>query len=444
MKTIKVDYLARVEGEGAVRIRFRGDEVRDVAVRIFEPPRFFEAFLRGRSYTEVPDITARICGICPVAYQMSSCAAMEDALGIEVGPAIAALRRLLYCGEWIESHALHMFFLHAPDFLGYPDAIAMAREHREIVLAGLAIKKAGNAIIGLVGGREIHPINPRVGGFHSLPPRGAMRELIAELERARQAAFEALEWMGRLNYPDYECDYEFVAVDAGGEYPFIGNRLISNRGLDISVRDYDGHFEERQVPHSNALHSRLKERGAYLCGPLARFNLHFDKLSAAAREAAQRVNLTPPCRNPFKSIMVRGVEVAFALEQAIELIESLRRHRRTIRSRAGDVIDRVRGERGAPRHAVPSLSDRRRRHYSRRRDNPADLAEPGVDRGRPQAPGPAHDRHDPSRRHPPRRAGRAQLRSLHLVRHAFPEAHAGKGIERLGRAYYRRGAAMGR
>jgi coenzyme F420-reducing hydrogenase alpha subunit len=322
MKTIKVDYLARVEGEGAVRIRFRGDQVRDVQVRIFEPPRFFEAFLRGRSYAEVPDITARICGICPVAYQMSSCAAMEDALGIEVGPAIAALRRLFYCGEWIESHALHMFFLHAPDFLGYPDATAMAREHREVVLDGLAIKKAGNAIVRAIGGREIHPINPRVGGFHSLPPRAALRELIPALEKARQAALGALEWMGRLNYPDYQCDHEFVAVNAGGEYPFIGDRLISNRGLDISVRDYDRHFEERQVPHSNALHSRLSQRGAYLCGPLARFNLHFDKLSAAAREAARRAGLTPPCLNPFKSIMVRAVEVAFALEEAIALIEA--------------------------------------------------------------------------------------------------------------------------
>jgi sulfhydrogenase subunit alpha len=321
MKTIKVDYLARVEGEGAVRIRFRGDEVRDVEVRIFEPPRFFEAFLCGRSYTEVPDITARICGICPVAYQMSSCAAMEDALEIDAGPAIAALRRLLYCGEWIESHALHMFLLHAPDFLGYPDAIAMAREHREIVTAGLAIKKAGNAIVRAVGGREVHPINPRVGGFHSMPPRAALRELLPELERARQAELEALEWMGRLNYPDYECDYEFVAVDAGGEYPFIGNRLISNRGLDISVHDYDRHFEERQVPHSNALHSRLRQRGTYLCGPLARFNLHFDKLSAASREASRRAGLTPPCLNPFKSIMVRAVEVAFALEEAIALID---------------------------------------------------------------------------------------------------------------------------
>lgn len=319
---IKVDYLARVEGEGALRIRFKGNEVRDVELRIFEPPRFFEAFLRGRSYLEVPDITARICGICPVAYQMSCCAAIEDAFGLDPGPAVAALRRLIYCGEWIESHALHMFMLHAPDFLGYPDAIAMAREHRPMVLAGLAIKKAGNALIRVVGGREVHPINPRIGGFHSLPPHGAMRGLLPELEHARELALEALEWMARFEFPDYDGDYEFVAVDAGPQYPFIGSRLISNRGLDIGVREYDSHFEEHQVPGSNALHSRLKARGAYLCGPLARFNLHFDKLSATAREAARRARLAPPCINPFKSILVRAVETAWALEEATALINA--------------------------------------------------------------------------------------------------------------------------
>jgi sulfhydrogenase subunit alpha len=322
MKTIKVDYLARVEGEGALRIRFKGDVVRDVELRIFEPPRFFEAFLRGRACAEVPDITARICGICPVAYQMSGCAAIEDALGIEVSAGIRALRRLIYCGEWIESHVLHMFFLHAPDYLGFPDAPAMAREHRAMVLHGLAIKKAGNALIRVIGGREIHPVNPRVGGFHSMPRHADVRELLPELERARDAAFEALEWMVRLPFPDYTRDYEFVAVDAGGEYPFVGDRLISNRGLNIGVRDYDRHFEEYQVPHSNALHSRLTQRGNYLCGPLARFNLHFDKLSASTRDAARRAGIAPPCTNPFKSILVRAVETAFALEEAITLIQA--------------------------------------------------------------------------------------------------------------------------
>jgi hypothetical protein len=126
---------------------------------IFEPPRFFEALLRGRKFGEVLDIVARICGICPIAYQMSGVHAIEHALGIEVDAPIRALGRLFYCGEWIESHALHIVMLHAPDFLGYPDAIAMARDHGEAVERALALKKAGNALLRLLGGREIHPIN---------------------------------------------------------------------------------------------------------------------------------------------------------------------------------------------------------------------------------------------------------------------------------------------
>jgi coenzyme F420-reducing hydrogenase alpha subunit len=128
-KTIKVDYLARVEGEGALLVKIKGQQVTDVKLKIFEPPRFFEAFLRGRKFHEVPDITARICGICPIAYQMSACHAIEDAFGIKITGPIRDLRRLIYCGEWIESHALHVYLLHAPDFLGYEDAIRMAKDH---------------------------------------------------------------------------------------------------------------------------------------------------------------------------------------------------------------------------------------------------------------------------------------------------------------------------
>ncbi|MFP3944215.1 MAG: nickel-dependent hydrogenase large subunit, partial [Alphaproteobacteria bacterium] len=143
-KTIKVDYLARVEGEGALKVVVRDGAVQSAELSIFEPPRFFEAFLRGRDFTETPDITARICGICPVAYQMSAVHAMEDALGVTVGGPLRALRRLFYCGEWIESHTLHIYMLHAPDFLGYDGAVDMARDHAETVRRGLALKKAGN------------------------------------------------------------------------------------------------------------------------------------------------------------------------------------------------------------------------------------------------------------------------------------------------------------
>src|SRR5436190_24288309 len=150
-RTLKVDILARVEGEGSLSVKIKGDQVEDVKLKIFEPPRFFEAFLRGRAFTEASDITARICGICPIAYQMSSCRAMEQACGVEVGGQLRALRRLLYCGEWIESHALHVFMLHLPDFLGYESAIEVARDQPELVAQALELKKTGNEVMTMVG-----------------------------------------------------------------------------------------------------------------------------------------------------------------------------------------------------------------------------------------------------------------------------------------------------
>ena len=283
-RTIKVDYLARVEGEGALLVKIKGGVVTDVKLKIFEPPRFFEAFLRGRDYREAPDITARICGICPIAYQMSACHAMEDACGVTVDGQLRALRRLIYCGEWIESHTLHIYMLHAPDFLGYESAIHMAKDHAAIVQRGLQLKKAGNQIVSTVGGREVHPVNIRVGGFYRVPTKGELAPLAERLKWARDAALETVRWTATLPFPEFEQDYEFVALRHPDEYPFNEGRIVSNRGLDIAARDYDMHFAEEQVPHSNALHSVLKERGAYFVGPMARYSLNFDRLSPLAQD----------------------------------------------------------------------------------------------------------------------------------------------------------------
>ena len=320
-RTIKVDYLARVEGEGGLLIKMKGHQVSEVKVKIFEPPRFFEAFLRGRKFTEAPDITARICGICPVAYQMSSCHAMEDALGVKIPAPIRALRRLLYCGEWIESHALHVYLLHAPDFLGYEDAICMATDHPTEVRRGLRLKKAGNAIVNLLGGREIHPINVRVGGFYKIPPKSEFLALAEELKWARDAALETVRWVATMPIPEFERDYEFVSLRHPDEYPLNEGRIVSNKGLDIAIRDYEQHFAEEHVAHSNALHSALKERGAYFVGPLARYSLNFDRLTPTVQEAARSAGLGTVCRNPFQGIIVRSVESLYACEEALRLIE---------------------------------------------------------------------------------------------------------------------------
>ena len=320
-RTIKVDYLARVEGEGALYVKIRNNRVTDVKFKIWEPPRLFEAFLRGRNYSEAPDITARICGICPIAYQMSSAQAMEDAFGVAVAGQLRALRRLIYCGEWIESHALHVFLLHAPDFLGYEDGIQMAKDHPEIVQKGLQLKKLGNELMAFLGGREVHPINVRVGGFYKVPTKRELIPFIEKLKWARDAALEAVRWTATLPFPDFEQDYEFVALRHPDEYAITEGRLVSNKGLDIAVSEYDDHFVEEHVPYTNALHSVLKERGVYLVGPLARYNVNFDKLSPLAQQAARDAGLGPVCLNPFKSIIVRSVEILYAYDEALRIID---------------------------------------------------------------------------------------------------------------------------
>jgi sulfhydrogenase subunit alpha len=317
---IKVDYLARVEGEGALLVKVRNKMVTDVKFRIFEPPRFFEAFLRGRTYEEVPDIVARICGICPVAYQMSSTHAIESAFGTQVIGPLRELRRLLYCGEWIESHALHVFMLHAPDFLGYADAIQMAKDHGSLVKQALELKKIGNDIVNLIGGREIHPINVRVGGFYRLPTKQELEKLAERLKWAVEFSLGAVKFVGGLPFPDFERDYDFVALRHSREYPMNEGRIVSSKGLDIPVQEYDAHFAEEHVEHSNALQSTCKASGEYFVGPMARYNLNFDKLTRTAQEAAASAGLGPTCYNPFKSIIVRAVEILYACEEALRII----------------------------------------------------------------------------------------------------------------------------
>ncbi len=331
-RTLHVGVLARVEGEAAMHVRVTGGRVEEVQLRIFEPPRFFEALLRGRAWTEPPDITARICGICPVAYQMSSCQAIEDACGVTVPAELRRLRRLLYCGEWIESHALHIYLLHAPDFLGYQSAIEMARDHRAVVERGLRLKKAGNTVMKVIGGRAVHPINVRVGGFHRLPGNDELAGLAEVLTAARQDALDTVELVASFSFPELEHDCAYLSLrpdpgpagdgadSAGGGYPLEAGSIVTSTGLDFPAARFGEYVTEEHVPWSNALHARLRDTGEYLVGPLARYSLNSAALSPLAWEAARAAGLGPTCRNPFRSIIVRAVELVYACDEALRII----------------------------------------------------------------------------------------------------------------------------
>jgi coenzyme F420-reducing hydrogenase alpha subunit len=324
-RALHVGALARVEGEGGLYVRVEGDQVADVRLQIYEPPRFFEAFLRGRAHTEPPDITARICGICPVAYQTSACLAIEDACGVTVDGAIADLRRLLYCGEWISSHALHVYLLNAPDFLGYPGVVEMARDHRAEVERGLALKKAGNAILSVIGGRAIHPVNVRVGGFYRAPTRAELSGLRPVLDRAIEDAVATVDWVAGFDVPDFTHDHELLALVEPGRYAIESGAPRTDRGFSFDVREFDQYVLEEHVAHSTALHGRLavpdRDPATYLTGPLARYALSGRWLTAPARDAADRAGLGSVCRNPFRGIVVRAVELLYAATEARRLVE---------------------------------------------------------------------------------------------------------------------------
>lgn len=324
-RTIQVNALTRVEGEGGLHVQLKGNVIEDVQLSIYEPPRFFEAFLCGRPLNEVPDVVARICGICPVAYQMTAVHALENALGISVPPEIRQLRRLLYCGEWIESHVLHVHLLHAPDYFGCESGIQLAERFPQEMTRGLRLKKHGNELLEVLGGRAIHPINVAVGGFYRAPRKEELTRLISDFQWGLDAAIAATRWVASFPISQMKQQYDMVSLVHPDEYPMNEGRVCSSSGLDLAVDDYENEFEEENVRHSTALHSvRKHARSCYHVGPLARVNLNFEKLSPVARQVAADVQFTLPCVNPFLSIMARCLEVIHAYDEALQIIRNYR------------------------------------------------------------------------------------------------------------------------
>jgi sulfhydrogenase subunit alpha len=321
--SIHVPVLARVEGEGALHLSIRAGVIEDLKLQIYEPPRLFEKFLEGRSFEEVPDMVARICGICPVAYQISAVNALESLFGTDPGPWVRAMRRVLYCGEWIESHCLHIHLLAAPDFFGYDSAIAMARDHPDVVRRGLMLHGLGNELMCLLGARSVHPVGVKVGGFHHAPSPEQVSAVVNRLREALPEAEALVRWAAAIQVPGDRQEFVCVSMRHAEDYPIHEGQIVSSRGLDIGPNAYDQYFAEHQVAHSTALYSLLEGK-PYLVGPLARLTLNLDRLPAKVLELMAETGIAWPSANMFHSIVARAVEVYYALTEAIRLLQNYR------------------------------------------------------------------------------------------------------------------------
>ncbi|WP_045855681.1 Ni/Fe hydrogenase subunit alpha [Teredinibacter purpureus] len=322
--TIDVPVMVRVEGEGALEFSAKGGEIDNLHLKIYEPPRLFEKFLEGQYFTEVPTMAARICGICPIAYQMTSILAIERLFGMHPGPWVHDMRRLVQCGEWLQSHALHIHLLATPDFLGYNNAIAMAQDHPETVKRGMRLQGLGNALLTLLGGRSVHPIGLRVGGFYRAPEMHEVSDLIDRLEAAVEDARGVVAWTAGLDLPVDHQAFNCVAVHNDNEYGLNEGHIVTTKRQTIAFDDYPSRFKEHQVEHSTAFYSTL-DNESYFVGPLARMNVNFDQLPEVVKTLCTEVGLSFPSTNMFDNVRARAVESYYCIVEALRILKRYQR-----------------------------------------------------------------------------------------------------------------------
>ena len=318
---INVPVLARVEGEGALELAIESGRITELRLRIYEPPRFFEKLLEGNTPDEVIDRVARICGICPVAYQMSAVQAFEGLFEVDPGPWVRSMRRAMYCGDWLQSHALHIHLLAAPDFLGFDNAIALAEYHPDVVRRGLRLQTLGNDLITLFGARSVHPVGVRVGGFYRAPDIVDVDAIRRRIDQSVAEAEALVGWVATLDLPDDEQCFTSVGLRHHEHYAIEEGRIVSDQGLDCDSSAWDQHFREYQIPHSTALYAEHQSQ-PYLVGPLARLNLNLDRLPVAVASVLAATGVGFPSLNMFHSILARAVEMLLVLIEARSLLDA--------------------------------------------------------------------------------------------------------------------------
>jgi coenzyme F420-reducing hydrogenase alpha subunit len=324
MNTLKVnvDHLTRVEGHGNIVVNVQDGKVEECKWEVVEAPRFFEAFVRGRSYLEIAHITSRICGICSIGHTLCSLQATEAALGVKISEQTRLLRRILIQGENLQSHVLHCYFLAAPDFLGTPSVFPLVQTHPEVVVRALRLKKLANDLCDIVGGRTVHPITPTVNGFTKLPEIKELKGIRQRLAAAGPDLEATLALFQSLKIPSFQRETEYISLKSKEEYALYEGAIASTDAGNTPVENYRNWTNEYLVPHSTAKYTK-HVRDSYLVGALARFNNNHVQLSPRAQKAAGELGLKAPCFNPFMNTVAQVVEIFHAVEESIRLIDEL-------------------------------------------------------------------------------------------------------------------------
>jgi len=348
MSLIKLDHIAKVEGHANLTVKVDAGKIQKVELAVVEGSRWFEGIVKGKKWDEVHLVVQRICGICSVSHTIVALQAIEDALGVKVSDQTKSLRELMEIGAFLQSHSLHLYLLALPDYLGYQSALDMASKYKKEVLRGLAIKKLGNDIDAVIGGRIMHPVAVKVGGFSKLPTQKELDLLLKKLEKTKGDAIKTAELFSGLAYKKFKRNTEYVSLKLEDGYPIISGKIMFSNGLEVPQHDYEKYLKETVMPYSFAKFSTFENRSFYV-GALGRVNNNYDMLSKNAQKCIEKFKINFPSYNPFHNNYAQAIEIVHCVDRAIEILKNLKIETETvpdIRPKAGTGISIIEAPRG--------------------------------------------------------------------------------------------------
>jgi len=320
---IKIDHVTRLEGHGSIVIDIEQGRVENLKLEIVEANRFFENLVMGVAPHDVPQIVSRICGICCVGHQLAAIKAVENALKLSISPQTRLMRVLLNESQFLQSHALHLYFLAIPDYVGVKSILPLARSHPELIKKALKLKKLANDFTTILGGRALHPMMPTLIGWRKLPDKNKLQSLLQRLYESVQDIEQMVDFISRLKWPDYERQTEYVSLKHADEYALYEGRIYSSETEEfVEQSDYRQVSNEFTVAHSTAKWSRWN-RESYMVGALARVNNNYEQLLPPAKAVADTLDLRVPCYNPYKNNLAQMVEIVHCTYHCIETLELL-------------------------------------------------------------------------------------------------------------------------